>query len=344
MLRIFQVGDTRLQLYPEEWPGENYEVTGESTPTLNAPLLLLSNTRFQSDRREYVASGLCITENGLNSRQLYQRLKSLAGLPTYIFAYEDSQEHDLLWMMNYGVIRFVDASEESRGYLSLELSIEVQSLWEPINRYIWHFSDSDPDWFTLPETTSKDYGKFMRGYPVINEVLGSPNKWVRRKIADELSLYDPELWRVFSDNAFPVNYGRAWCSDLRHRVYVDHFLYGAPPSSIYGLTNLTNSGSITIEITQTETPFDVRARTTVVNLDATHSALSGGLLPTDKLFIGDTPEKPGIIVRGTDRLNAYPVVEYEGLFPGVLGAGKNEVRVTGLGSAKIAWNHIYRRI
>jgi hypothetical protein len=376
MIHFYQIGDLAFHMEHQVDASSELKSRGRATELLWSPEIARPNSQYLHESRQRTIRGTLRGNCAKNANAYLQHLKSLVGLPTDLIGYVIVDEANapcsdcacacgmagcgcrLLWLHNRGVINGVrlNGDDAERDYPELEITLEHDLYWEPINRYFWHWQADTYSPFKAWGTVLP-YSTGLQPYPTCENLFAgcAPCRVFARKVYADADLgLDPDLHQADIANHM-LNYPdigltRAWSAGNKaYRVQVNRDLWGAPPSSFYAFRKLPTTGSITITVQQVQGTWRAGTTSATLNLATLNASLAAkgytGISPTDVLYLGDVEKRPGFIKRGTVKIdNPRPEIIHTGFHVGMLQPGRNEIQITVPSGAEHASVHRYRRL
>lgn len=341
---------------------------------------------------DYTISGtLMCGLNGCESvDEELQQFLSLSGVPYVpIIAFvpqgdcgegcpECCAQHPDLWLLTYGEITSVTRTYSydkipTDEAMPFELKVRVHTYWEVLDDVRWRYwrnvpvpsfaydvTSSPPPKNTLPfnmtwnwltRTSYRDGFEKLRFDPSVfgdGPMETDPDIWVRAYLND----YSEAVPRAFLSSTSLAT--SAWLDihAANHTFTVPQPTYSAPPRSLYMLTNLPTSGTISISVNSFNKNGDRFLNTATLNLTNLVTNLTNEGLPTlqstDRLLFGDTQYPGGGLYRLVNgvyqRLAVFIPWSYGTLYPGETTNFRNKITFSGPDGIKVAYAHIYRRL
>lgn len=345
---FYQLGKMILALPSERlhFPYES-EWGGKTQTYLMSPQRGWSRAPYLSKTQNVTIRGYLVPGE---EEILLQRYRQLVGIPTSIIGYAfDSCGEDIVWWQNTGILKNVEpaASDEPREPLTASLTLEFGTYWRPLDPILWGWGVGFyNDLQIVSAPTVYEPATFPSAAQLFNS--GCKEPFVKHPFDDFTFVYDPDYWLSWGqgEQVFAHDWGQAgeW-----FEIHVDPARYAAPLQSLYGFTNLGTTGTITVRVVRTDPPWNRITEETFFDLATTNSRLAAkgytGLQPTDIVIFGETPKRPGHIIRnGAILNNVHPEVTYRGLWPGMLTPGANRFMVIADTDVEVAWRHVVRRL
>ena len=142
-------------------------------------------------------------------------------------AYDDNT----LWLHTLGTVMSVDPSYTGN---TLNIKLDIQPLWEPINRYLWEFTP--PSYTnTLVSTPAANAYDDLSALPFLY-TLDAQYSWNRKFYSDDLYMFDPDVWEYWHDR-LPVGFpatgvSRNWTTNPHFSFTVSREWWPGPPRSL----------------------------------------------------------------------------------------------------------------
>lgn len=356
MIRLYQIGDVVIHFQPNEEDNFGIKVKPQSASG-DAINFFWPRGDYETSRKRIRGSVYIPSDQPFN--QLVQKLRSMAGQLVDIIGYEFLDccgcpcdmfgAEEILWVQTAGQVTDVDENE-SKDDDTISIEISHNPVWQPVNRVFWAFDEYVQNLFTTCTVDTIDT-TLLNPYPGISSVnrFGAHTRlWTRYRYNGNIA-YDPDLWDILHTDLrdyYPATgYGFTWQEDaITYVVSPDKGLWGAPPLSVYGFTNLSQSGLVAITVEREKHLYDTETVVSQLNLADLHAAMGtyGGLQTTDILILGDVYRPSGFVIRaGTILTDVLPKTQASVPF-GRLIAGVNKISIEPAASQYAAL-HTFRR-
>jgi hypothetical protein len=368
-IQIVQLGDVSLHLHHQEWHGERIKARGKAEELLDSYRVALPNLPVVPDVREVSLKAVLYGDGGRTASQLSHLLKGMLGRQIDIIGVEVVMNQvdiawtgcacchcppAVLWLHTRG--RITDINIESDDYHSytVELDLEFNSYWKPLNPVLWHYERRDlakpfknrgiaptlPLTQVLPYPALEDFFRHEQ-YMVWQKTVYSNTGWH----------YDPQYFvalHSFDDTVLPaLRYTHDWrTGPVWNRVLIDRQRWSASPISVYVFKNLVGVPEISITIEHEDDIFQVSSDTVTVDMSIVNILMTDAsytLQNTDWIVLGDVEQQPGFVMRNGSILIpiASAVQRSGGAWAGQLQPGLNRIRIAG---GQFAQHHIFRRL
>jgi hypothetical protein len=321
----------------------------------------LSNTRTLSKTPGIKIDGTLVSVPPYNITRLRNSLMSLGGrrnIPLIGFYMDDTDAAplaNLIWLYTDVMItsitpdnQYSDASNVwSLDKQPIAIEMQADTRWRPLSQWTWEYRD--PFEYLINPASSE------------NSQVGYDTVFVHPKTFGDLrecfyfyrwqsndSYYSPFFWGMRFDGVLG-GYGSDFVDFGRYEFYSDPALWSADPNSVYALTGLSNSGTVSITVKRQTGLFanDVRDEVSSLDLAVLDADLAkagyGGLHADDIIFTGQLSPLPGFVYRNNQKLmGVLPKWSYPSSYPGETGRGYNTFTVEGTGTTgQVAFLHEY---
>lgn len=387
-LKIFQIEKIALHIHDQKL--EDPYSTQSDSPSQD---FLFSHRKVGVDLRwihktvTIKTSGLLVGEINKSTDALLQELRSIVGMPTNIIAYyindttetiskchcacySECKDCKLTWLQTFGALTDVSISRgDPFEPATIDLTIEIYEFWRNLNVAFWHWGGGENiaplNKIPVHANTVSEYQELLGFCPTCDMLFACDDcvKAFRRinyEDCDEF-VYDPLFWQAYHCQCNDCSHGVVQSSETVNRWYninVPKSHWGAPPLSLYSMTNLPSTGDIYIQVFHEDNMVSCMDETSLSIDDLNVQLNDAGWLPiqpTDVLWFGEVREyfnnklySPAFIKRnGVIIQDVHPAFNYTTFFPGMLWPGLNRVFIDIPDSnrdALVAFWHQFRRL
>lgn len=220
------------------------------------------------------------------------------------------------WWQTYGMIRSVNRNysldvdhNEQLVALGINLEVDANPLWRPLNRYMWfpYYADDEPDTFSLiledasnPDDETDDDGQFSEIVNGLELYYHPPEtalwhfqpqfKFYKKSFTNRYLLYNPDYWADFYDDIYAYGNSLSTYGASSSLSYTIENSWSGDIKTLHAFGNLPTSGLITITIQHELSPFNVVESVSEIDLADLTTAVSDP----------DVSLSPSVIYAGTD--------------------------------------------
>jgi hypothetical protein len=333
-----------------------------------------------------------------NADEIVEELRAWVGKPTTVIAYSiynldnssnygcacgaSCEDCNINYLQTYGILKSVERSiDEPQQPHSLSISIDILDFWRELDNYSWEWGDSNPtsllqqSLFISPNTEiSNDEinydpllcNDYFSKFPTCEQLFACDpcGSFHFRDWANTNLYYDEYFWYdQYNEDCVGRSGGESDLNLTAFNVWnvVDSPAgkWSAPPLSIYSLSGLPPTGTLTIRVVKKNgiSLANISSSIDLAQLDADLIADSlGGLEIDDRIVVGDIRRfinddvyRPAFIERGSTILATKPRWDYSEWFPGMLAPNYSQFAFNYSGSGdtshfNAACVHHFRRI
>jgi hypothetical protein len=323
-------------------------------------------SRPLADNQQISLDGAIVADNAHSIDQTVNKLMSLGGrseIPFIAFHYEDRDGLDLdscancedkiTWLLNTGVVTNITRNSElgtkrstaSLAWQKVKIAALLDWRWQVLNPWTWEYRINSPVANPLsPDLQSEvpsnifEHPKTFRGVRPKGEFFNWRN---------DLTIYTPSAWASRFNEDRQGGVSSNFVDFGSYEFWSDPSYWSAPPSSAYAFSDLSLSGSISIEVRNASGLAYGEDNVTTATLDLaqlnTQLDTVGyfGLRNDDIILTGDVQPFPGLVVRDNEIIpNIRPEWIYDGVYPGETFIGYNYTNfILTSASAKVAYIH-----
>ncbi len=374
-LFIYQIGTTvfNVQSTNVESLKINLErkFRGGVTQSLFGPKTYFTGVRQLPDVTEVSIQGTIVCANGKSVSDQINEIMSAAGkpyvpviafLPNYCCdPYSDCgicagcARSGVTWLTTTAFITSVKRTTElddkklpSMVGASVEITMNVDTYWHPLNPYIWDVFYGVGGVSSFRRLTALARSFVPTKVQSHNSQDANEMVFSKKNYENWALLYDPQVWADLDEEYGVIGYWSTWAS---YRVNPDRAVWSAPPGSVYAFTNCPTSGNITITVESEVTPFETYEHSSVLDLAELNISLNNkgltGVNTDDIIIASDALYTPGFIIRANQVITVddYPVMpkwSMEFPSPGLLLGNDNWISLSTPASVQSAFLHTHR--
>lgn len=368
-----QIGDRSFHIHDQEI-FHRYKTSsrGKEEEFLFSPLKAAPNSQWLYKTHSLSVSGVHLSTPAYDADLIEQELRMWIGKPTIIIAYvlphsrPESRGYNcaclcvgdcgcnITYLQSFGVLTEVESSvDDPYQPHELELNIDIYEFWRELDNYSWKWGSgiaefprnvwyADEDINYLPIRDDCGGEVYWNRFPNCEEIFNCDADcgnfihidWERDNI-----FYDELYWNeVYNNECYGRNGGASGeCSLLPGSmvtINIDRGIWGAPPLSMYSLSNLPVDGELSLNV-QRKNGLSVEEITSVIDLeelnDDMNTAGYGDIQTSDRLLVGDIRRyddgvtyRPSFMQRNCEILSVRPKWTYPDWFPGMLYPGINK--------------------